>query len=107
MMKGIDAKHSVKRCTGPWQTLSRPLRESGSRRLGLRMSQHLTRGIQTRHANPTVLERPKPMAGTAANLEYTLVGMLADEGNQRCLDTRIVVFLVASVIRSGDVVVVY
>ena len=47
------------------------------------------------------------MAGAAANLEYTLVEMLADEGNQRRLDTGVVVLLVSSVVGFGDVVVVY
>ena len=42
------------------------------------------------------------MAGSAANLEYALVEMPADEGNQRRLDTGVVVHLVSSVVRVGD-----
>ena len=47
------------------------------------------------------------MAGAAANLEYPLVEMFADESNQRRLDAGVVVLLVSPVVRVGDVVVVY
>ena len=105
-MKGIDAKHSVKRFTCPRQTFSGPLRESGARRLGFRMRQHLSRGVQTRHGNPAAADEPKPMAGAAANLEDTLVEGLADERKQRGLDAGVIVLLVSSVVRFGDVVIV-
>src|SRR6266849_2399284 len=107
MMKRIDAKNAVKRFTCQGQTFSIPLSESGSWRLGLRISQHLSRGFQTRHANSSTAEGPKPMAGAAANLEYALVEMPADEGNQRRLDTGVVVHLVSSVVRVGNEVVIY
>ena len=108
MVKGVDAEYPVERFTGPGQTFSRAPREKGSRRpVGLRVRQHLSRDVQARHANPTTADEPKPMAGAAANLEHALVGMLADEGNQRRLDTGVVVVLVSSVVGSGDAVVVY
>jgi hypothetical protein len=105
-VKGIDAKNLVKRFGCQRQPFSKPLRERGSPRLGLRLSQHLSRGVQTHHASPTIAEKPKPVARAAANLEYTLVEMFADEGNKRRLDTRVVVLLVSAVVRCGDLVVV-
>ena len=47
------------------------------------------------------------MIGATANLEYTLVEMLANERNQGRLDTGIIVLLVSSVERFGNAVVVY
>ena len=47
------------------------------------------------------------MAGAATDLEYTQAELLADEGNKRSFDTRVVVHLVSSVVRFGDLVVVY
>jgi hypothetical protein len=46
------------------------------------------------------------VAGPAANLQYTLTETLADERNERCLDTRVVVLLVSAIVRCGDLVVV-
>src|SRR5439155_12081129 len=83
-------KHFVKRLTCPRQTLSTALRESGGGRSGLRISQHPSRGVQARHANPTTADEPKPMAGAATDLEYTQAELLADEGNKRSFDTRVV-----------------
>ena len=106
MMKGVDAKQPAERCACPRQTFSRPLREHGSRRVRLRASQHPSRGVQTRHASSPGVAGPKPMTGATANLENTLVGLLADEGHQGGLDTGVIVLLVSPVERFGNAVVV-
>ena len=47
------------------------------------------------------------MAGAAANLEDTVVALLGGEGSQCCLNTRVIILLVAAVVRVGETVVVY
>ena len=107
MMKSIDAEDAVKRLTCPRQTFSGPLHENGSGRLDSCTRQHPSRGVHTRDASLAAVQRSKPMAGTSANFEYVLVGMLTDEDHQRRQDAGVIVLLISPVVRLGDVVVVY
>src|SRR5829696_9136285 len=106
MMQSIDTEDTVKRLICPRQTFSGRLHENGSGRLDSRTGQHPRRGVHTRDASLAAVQRSKPMAGTAANFEYVLAGLLTDEGHQRCQDSGVVVLLVSPVVCLADGVVV-
>ena len=100
MVKGIDAEY---RSNDPLAH-GRRSAEPRASRLSAPGSSHPPASDgkrQTRHANPSTAEGPKPIAGAAADLGYPLVEMFADESNQRRLDAGVVVLLVSSVITSG------
>ena len=81
VMKGIDTENTLERLVGPGEMLSPSMRECGAWCLGTGIGQHVSRGVHTCRANPTI-EQPEPMTSAAPDFEHTPGQIRAEEDHQ-------------------------